>query len=140
MVLSLSQARVLVFVFPVALAGLLCVCWAVFMQVAFKNNADLVSSVTSQEFVLSLSAGVRFASDTWAARRSFGVMRGFKAFCCQMELFHELGRYHPDLELPDRFGLFPSACDAGSRHCSMWEAVLGCLQQHPVNHLRLCSK
>lgn len=51
--------------------------------------------------MLSLSAGVRFASDTWAARRSLGVIKGFKAFCCQMELFHELGRYHPDLELPD---------------------------------------
>lgn len=32
-------------------------CWAVFVQVAFKNNTDLVSSVTSQESVLSLSAG-----------------------------------------------------------------------------------
>lgn len=55
-------------------------CWAVFMQVAFKNNTDLVSSVTSQEFVLSLSAGVRFASDTWAARRPFGVIKGFRHF------------------------------------------------------------
>lgn len=44
-VVLLSQACVLVFVFPVALAGLLCVCWAVFMQVAFKYNTDLVSSV-----------------------------------------------------------------------------------------------
>lgn len=65
------------FVFPVALAGLLCVCWAVFMQVAFKNNTELVSSVTSQEFVLSLSAGVRFASDTWTARRFSEVIKGF---------------------------------------------------------------
>lgn len=110
------------------------------MQVAFKNNTDLVSSVTSQNFVLSLSAGVRFASYTWAARRSFGVIKGFEAFCCQMELLHELGRYYPDLELPDRFGLHPSACDASSRHCSMWEAVLGCLEQHPVIHLRLYSE
>lgn len=110
------------------------------MQVAFKNNTDLVSSVTSQEFVLSLSVGVTFASDTRAARRSFGVIKGFKAFCCQIEFLHELGRYHPDLELPDRFGLHPSACDASSRHCSMREAVLGCLEQHPVIHLRLCSK
>lgn len=74
------------------------------MQVAFKNNSDLVSSVTSQEFVLSLSAGVRFASDTWAA---FGITKGFKAFLCQMELFHELGLYRPDLELPDRFAYIP---------------------------------
>lgn len=80
MVVWLSQACVLVFVFPVALAGLLCVCWAVFMQVVFKNSTDLVSSVTSQEFVLSLNAGVRFASDTWAARRSFGVIKGFRHF------------------------------------------------------------
>lgn len=80
--------------------------------------------------MLSLSAGVRFASDTWAARRSFGVIKGFKAFCCQMELLRKLGRYHPDLELPDMFGLYPSACDA------MWEAVLGRLEQHPVIHLR----
>lgn len=50
------------------------------MQVAFKNNTDLVSSVTSQEFVLLLSAGVRFVADTWAARRSFGVTKGFRHF------------------------------------------------------------
>lgn len=87
-----------------------------------------------------MSAGVRFASDTWAARRSFGVIKGFKAFCCQMELPHELGRYHPDLELPDRFGFHPSACDGRSRQCPMREAVLGCLEQHPVIHLRLSSK
>lgn len=110
-------------------------CWAVFMQVAFKNNTDLVSSVTSQEFVLSLSAGVRFASDTWAARRSVGVIKGFKAFCCQMEFLHELGWYHPDLEVPDRFGLHPSAYDASSRHCSIREAVLGCLEQHSLEAL-----
>lgn len=57
-----------------------------------------------------------------------------------MELLHELGQYRPDLELPGRFGLNPSTCDASSRHCSVWEAVLGCLEQRPVIHLRLCSK
>lgn len=74
------------------------------------------------------------------SQETLGVIKGFKAFCCQMELLHELGRYHPDLELPDRFGLHPSACDASSRHCTMREAVLGCLEQHPVIHLRLRSK
>lgn len=42
-----------------------------------KNNTDLVSSVTSQEFVLSLCAGVRFALDTWTARRLSEVIKGF---------------------------------------------------------------